>query len=455
MISSEWLLSAKRTVEHLSAYLAELRERAERLVESISPISRGYFSPSEDDEIQALLVSYYQTRRALLDLIHECLEASKTQEQEEYDAIFLTAFAGASVLVDAARFLREVTESRPHLRRKLNQEITAYAIPGGTYDTVQRSLFQSFNVWRLYRAMNYFDAHREPLREVAKEHALESLFEIAVRLRPRLDVPVERFLRAKMRTRTDQWVRGAARMLIARVVYDMRKLVSSMMADVYVRSGHRPQLPEQVVTQLIKHVQPGDVIVVRKDFALTNYFLPGYWPHAALYLGHAHELAAMQLREQPEAKRRWGRIESSDGVPRVLESMKDGVLLRSWQSPLASDSCLILRPQLPPQWIANGLGRVLAHEGKPYDFDFDFRRSDRLVCTEVIYRAYDGLLDLRFPLVTRVGRPTLSGGDLVKLAQENMLLKPVCVYAPRFFPDVVVDARIQEVLKLASSVPAS
>jgi hypothetical protein len=440
-------------VEHLTTYLGELRVRAEEVAASISPISRGYFSPSEDDEIQALLISYYQTRRALLDLIHECLDESKTADTDEYDDVFLPAFAGAAVLVDAARFLREATETKPHLRRKLNQEIAAWGIPGGTYDTVQKSLFQSFNIWRLYRAMNYFDNHRDRLLDVAKARGMESLFEIAQRLRPRLDVPVDRFLRAKLRTRTDQWIRTAARTLIMQVVYDMRKFVSSMMSDKYVRAGHRPQLPEQIVTQIVKHIRPGDILVVRKDFALTNYFLPGYWPHAALYLGHPRDLAALQLHEVPDVKRRWRQMESEEEIPRVLESMKDGVRIRSWQSPLASDSVLVLRPQLPMDWLAKGLARVFAHEGKPYDFDFDFRRSDRLVCTEVIYRAFDGLHDVRFPLVNRVGRPTLSGGDLVQMARKSLHVAPVCCYAPRFFPDLVLDDQVRHVIEKAADGP--
>jgi len=40
--------------------------------------------------------------------------------------------------------------------------------------------------------------------------------------------------------------------------------------------------------------------------------------------------------------------------------------------------------------IDEATARGLTHEGKPYNFDFDFTRSGRMVCTQVVYRSYEG-----------------------------------------------------------------
>ena len=84
-----------------------------------------------------------------------------------------------------------------------------------------------------------------------------------------------------------------------------------------------------------------------------------------------------------------------------------------------------------PESIAQAIERAVLHEGKMYNFDFDFFNSDRVVCTEVIYRAYDGLEDLRIPLQERGGRKTLSAEDLLDFALETRAFTPVAIFGTK------------------------
>ena len=92
---------------------------------------------------------------------------------------------------------------------------------------------------------------------------------------------------------------------------------------------------------------PGDVLIVRKEYALTNYFLPGYWPHAALYLGTAPQLAAWGLSGGLACRPQLARLAGA-GSAVVLEALKDGVQLRTLDSPFGVDSIIVLRPRLAP-----------------------------------------------------------------------------------------------------------
>jgi len=77
-----------------------------------------------------------------------------------------------------------------------------------------------------------------------------------------------------------------------------------------------------------------------------------------------------------------------------------------------ADSLAVLRPKLTPLQKREAIARAFDHSGKPYDFDFDFFSADKLVCTEVVYRSFNGMID--FPLVEILGRKTLPAVEIVK-----------------------------------------
>jgi hypothetical protein len=177
-----------------------------------------------------------------------------------------------------------------------------------------------------------------------------------------------------------------------------------------------------VLKSIAGFLECGDVLVTRHDKALTNLFIPGYWPHAAFYIGTPGQRAAIEVKTDPS-----NAALALDGIC-VLEALKDGAQLRPLAETLAVDSFVVLRPRLSPASIARSIERAVTHEGKMYNFDFDFFSSDRLVCTEVIYRAYDGLEGVRFPLQERAGRKTLSAEDLLDFAIVDELFDPVAIF---------------------------
>jgi hypothetical protein len=68
------------------------------------------------------------------------------------------------------------------------------------------------------------------------------------------------------------------------------------------------------------------------------------------------------------------------------------------------------------------------HEGKMYNFDFDFFNSDRVVCTELVYRSYDGLEDLHIPLIDHAGRSVLSAEQFLDFALDSQGFTPVAIF---------------------------
>ena len=89
-----------RTVVNLTEHLSRLKSRAQEMSNKFSASQRGYFTPTEEDDALHLLVSYWQTRNALFELIHSLGAQDEDPEGWPADA-FVIAFAAALALVDA------------------------------------------------------------------------------------------------------------------------------------------------------------------------------------------------------------------------------------------------------------------------------------------------------------------------------------------------------------------
>ena len=175
----EVAVAGARTVLTVAEQFERLKQSAGILSEAASSSDRGYFTPSEDEEVRHLLVSYWQSRNALLEVV---LEMKDTRERDD---AFLVGYAGALVLVDAARFMREQLHDRPVVRAKLNEPEPHFGIPEGTYDTVQKSLTSPKHVWHLHYATRYFDQHRAELSDLAGTGPVAPMIEIIKRLEER------------------------------------------------------------------------------------------------------------------------------------------------------------------------------------------------------------------------------------------------------------------------------
>ncbi|MBA55226.1 MAG: hypothetical protein CMK89_12295 [Pseudomonadales bacterium] len=103
------------------------------------------------------------------------------------------------------------------------------------------------------------------------------------------------------------------------------------------------------------------------------------------------------------------------------------------------DAFAVVRPKLNAGQIKTGIEKVAIHAGKLYNFNFDFFSSDRLVCTEVVYRALDGLGEFQLPLKERAGRPTLSANDLMEAALDGTYLTPIACFGLEGCEDTIIE----------------
>ncbi|MGB0144849.1 MAG: YiiX/YebB-like N1pC/P60 family cysteine hydrolase, partial [Akkermansiaceae bacterium] len=182
------------------------------------------------------------------------------------------------------------------------------------------------------------------------------------------------------------------------------------------------RVTSKTLKEISKILRPGDIIVTRHDNALSNHFFPGYWPHAALFLG------------TPAMRRDLSLPTKGSNKENVLEAKKDGVKLRQLAETLSVDAFVVLRPDEEKTDIAAMLAKALTHEGKLYDFLFDFRKAERLACTEVIYRSFHGVGDWRLELIKQSGRLTLPAEELIRQSLENRFARVEAIFGANGCP---------------------
>jgi hypothetical protein len=201
----------------------------------------------------------------------------------------------------------------------------------------------------------------------------------------------------------------------------LQTLLGGRFADVYLVPNPVHVLTPQVLAALRPQLQPGDVLLCRAEGKLTAALVPGFWSHAAIFLGSRGDLEALRVREHPHAAARWEELPEIIGpLGCVIEAVAPRVRISSLEASLHADHVVVLRPNVPREEIAAALGEAFGHLGKPYDFEFDFNVSSRIVCTELVYRCYHRRGPIQFPLVKRLGRFTLSGDDTVHLALDEL-----------------------------------
>ena len=369
---------------------------------------RSYYKPSDDDEIRRMVVTFLALRDATLRSAwayerHGQLDPGPARER----AARLHATALILSYDLAARFVAAFADSA-EAQRKLNEAEPRWSLPAGTYDTLRDALAIREYRRLLKNALAFSPAPGTPPAPAGFAPALSAA-------RERLATASQGWLAAKLASGADG-LRDAA----GAGFYRASSGVSTLIGDTRLRAprqGHA-LISRAQMEELRGRIRPGDILIERRNWYLSNAFLPGYWPHAALYVGTEAELRALGLADDPRVAAKLAAFAAPDELGHahaVIEAMSEGVVFTSAEHSIGeADGVAVLRPRVDDAARREIIARAFDHSGKPYDFDFDFFSADKLVCTELVYRATDGYVDL--PLVEVLGRRTLPAIEIVRQA---------------------------------------
>lgn len=142
------------------------------------------------------------------------------------------------------------------------------------------------------------------------------------------------------------------------------------------------------ITEVKAVIKPGSVFLTKTNGELSNWAIPGFWSHAAMYIGN----------------------------DQVIEAVgKHGVRITDIYSfLLTKDYVAVMHPEFcDDEAMATAVGWALGHLGKGYDFLVG-PASDVFYCSELIFKAYKFSIDGVIPFTSRktLGVWTVTPDDI-------------------------------------------
>lgn len=450
MEDAAFVAQAQRDLEALQRYATGLRGLQAQIRKNLSLYKQKQDIPYTPEQKQALLTTwaaffdYFASTEVIRQRYWDFVKVPSLTKPTKHAWGFLLTHGALTTILAHGLTYAELTHGRKQLEVLLDEPSPDYGVPARAFAQFKEKVIHVSTATQLFTG----DTYREQLRPIlSKSGALN------FRLTPWVIQEMKensKVARGKLLKRGPNFFTMAAKDIVQdntlRAIFPVQKAVAEWMGDTRVRRIGQPLISREQVNTVLERMEPGDIIVARQNWYLSNIGLPGFWPHAELYVGTADTLDAYfagdaevqawlaTLPGQPKAlseylgrlyPAKWATYRGTDehGEPlRIIESISEGVSFTGPEHGMRVDYLGVMRPRLSKKEKAQAIARAFHYQGRPYDFNFDFFSDSTLVCTELVYKSYapsKEMKGVRIDLVDVAGRRTLPANELVKLFDQE------------------------------------
>jgi len=196
-------------------------------------------------------------------------------------------------------------------------------------------------------------------------------------------------------------------------------------------------IPTDALKKFKHKLMPGDVLLERRNWFMSNIGIPGFWPHVAFFIGTFDDidrtfsgidmlggrLPSEYLKAKfPRICESMAQQDEYGFSKSVIEALKNGIVLTSFEHSANADYLAVLRPRVSMEHKFKAIIRALAYHGRPYDYNFDFDTDNALVCSELVYKAFEDSGNLSLQPVTMNGR-TIIPPNLIAQKFDELFAK--------------------------------
>jgi len=337
----------------------------------------------------------------------------------------MLALSAGLMLYDSYQAVVAVVNEDDRIRRFLNQSDIGYGIREDQLAAITDDFLSISNLSTIQNSIAFYEQRRTalPLDAVNDENFsyLDLLIQGTRSYKILRELSIDNKVARRFGKHTDS-ISDSLNALNRSAVNGVSELFGNAVGAVEERKGRMYQ--DKIAESLIlSQLQAGDILLEKTPFRLTDRMIPGYWGHAAIWVGNQQELISLGIWNTPLVNKYHQQIQNQQ---RVVEALRDGTKMNTLGHFLNIDDLVVLRKKnLTDQHKKKIIELTLRQVGKPYDFNYDVETTDKIVCSQLVYLAYTGI---DWPTDSLVGRYTISPDNIAQKVLYGGELEIIFLY---------------------------
>ena len=389
---------------------------------------KKYFTNNQYDEIERLYFRYTLCTKSLLDIINAYKDISnKSKFKKTNSQAFALGYCATLTLYKHSAQLVLKTAGNQPLIDKLNEEFPRTEIKKDGLNYLISNLTKPVNVKNIDIAHEFFKRQLSERKNIYKKTDYSPfIYELVSRTKT-LSVEYDNYKKLILDSYTILPLEAAEIMQVNTIEETVNSMIDeaggqlkaiqeflfTIMADLRMPLVEGIKFSRRQKKYVTKALKPGDIILTYSSGYLSNIFLPGYFKHALSFTG------PQNIKKNPllsEVRLKESQKKYIEEHHNIIEANSDGVRTSTLEFYLNgyANRIIAFRPNLNDDEITLILKNLYSFLGIDYDFDFDLTSGEKQACSEIVYRSYNGIGNIRLELEQVLGITTLSGDKLLQ-----------------------------------------
>ncbi|MGH4052486.1 MAG: YiiX/YebB-like N1pC/P60 family cysteine hydrolase [Clostridium sp.] len=350
---------------------------------------------------------------------------STTDTHARYKNVLLT-YASTIAIRKNAVLLANIIDKNRYLESMLNEARPEYNINKKQYYYITQEITEISCMISLFRnkhyfnsMLNYYEGHQDHRVEGEKEllaYASYNYLNVIKLVKNHRNIVKNNMVGFFGKNAFDFW-------------FPFQKWVAVSITGVDYSSRKEKYVSSEDINIIKAELLPGDVLLKRNNYQLTNIGLPGFWTHTGIYIGglenvdkYFNDIVLDDCLSVSEHIKKvypkvYERLQSKPSSEYIIEVIASGVVINPLDAIAKVDCFSALRPRLSKEDKLKALFTAFEYLGKVYDYNFDIMTDNALFCSELIYKSYlcsSNKKGITFNLELKAGRLLLSPNSIIK-----------------------------------------